>query len=471
MGFSGFPFLFACLPVVLFCYYVIPARFREARNMILLAVSLFFYSYGGPVFLLLLAASISINYCCGLAAGSAHLRSAAVACAVVLNLGLLGWFKYAAFVLGGVAMLFPALPVPQVTLPLGISFFTFKGISYVIDVGRGDVAAQKNPLRVALYLAFFPQLLAGPIARFSTMEHAISNRRETLEDFAEGGVRFCFGLAKKMLLADPLGQMADSAFALSPAALSPGMAWLGILAYAGQIYLDFSAYSDMAIGLGRMFGFHTPENFNYPYVAQSISDFWRRWHISLSTWFRDYLYIPLGGNRCSVPRHIFNLLVVWMATGLWHGAAWNFILWGLYYGVLLTGERYLWGSRLEKAPAALRHAITVFFVLVGWVLFRAEHFSQIAAYLAALFGKAATQAAGGQIIYSLLQYRWEFLIGLFAVLPLKPWLERMLARRQDKPMARIALVCVPSALALLLLFCAVVRLSGTTFQSFIYFRF
>ena len=326
MVFSSVSFLVFFLPCLLVLYFMVPRRYRGARNFILLAFSLAFYACGGPKFLLLMLLSIVINYCCGLLAGPKHrptVRKAGVTLAAVLGLGLLGWFKYAGFFGEMLHALMPFIPVPQVTLPIGISFFTFQGLSYVIDVFRDAAAVQRNPLKLALYISFFPQLVAGPIVRYTTVADEIDERHESVSEFSAGAVRFLFGLAKKMLLANAVAQIADAAFsAVSP---SVALAWLGAVAYTFQIYFDFSAYSDMAIGLGRMFGFHFLENFNYPYVSRSVTEFWRRWHISLSTWFRDYVYIPLGGNRCSRARNILNLFLVWALTGLWHGANWTFI--------------------------------------------------------------------------------------------------------------------------------------------------
>ena len=326
MVFSSASFLIFFLPCLLVLYFLVPRRCRYLRNLILLAFSLAFYACGGPKFLLLMLLSIVINYVGGLLAGPAHragTRRLGMTLAVVLGLALLGWFKYAGFFGEMLHALLPVVPVPQVTLPIGISFFTFQGLSYVIDVYRGDAAVQRDPLKLALYIAFFPQLVAGPIVRYTTVAEEIDERHESVSEFSAGAVRFLFGLGKKMLLANAVARIADAAFAaVMPSVL---FAWLGAVAYTFQIYFDFSAYSDMAIGLGRMFGFHFLENFNYPYVARSVTEFWRRWHISLSTWFRDYVYIPLGGNRCSRARNVWNLFVVWFLTGMWHGASWNFI--------------------------------------------------------------------------------------------------------------------------------------------------
>ena len=313
MVFSSLVFLLFFLPALLLVYYLVPARFRGLRNLILLGASLFFYWWGAGPLVLLMVLSISVNYVGGLLAGQRdrpRLARAGLLFAVCAGLGLLAWFKYAGFLAQTICGLGFAVPIPQVTLPIGISFFTFQGLSYVIDVYRGDAPIQKNPLDTALYVALFPQLVAGPIVRYTTVMEEIAHREETLSEFAAGATRFCFGLSKKMVLANSMGQIADGVFGQTAANLDPGLAWVGALAYTFQIYFDFSSYSDMAIGLGHMFGFHFLENFNYPYISRSVTEFWRRWHISLSSWFRDYVYIPLGGNRCSRARQIRNILTV-----------------------------------------------------------------------------------------------------------------------------------------------------------------
>ena len=318
MVFSSLIFLLFFLTALYVCYFIVPRRWRWLRNCVLLVFSLFFYRCGGADYLPLLLASILINYLGGLLAASERpaLRKLGLWGAAALGLGLLGWFKYAGFAAENLAALGLPVEVPQIVLPIGISFFTFQGLSYVIDVYRGDARCQKNPLYVALYVALFPQLVAGPIVRYTTVEEEIVQRNESLEEFSQGVVRFLFGLGKKMLLANAMGEIADGVFAQSPETMALSLAWIGAAAYTFQIYFDFSGYSDMAIGRGRMFGFHFLENFNYPYISKSIAEFWRRWHISLASWFRDYVYIPLGGSRCSVGRNVRNMAVVWLLTGL-----------------------------------------------------------------------------------------------------------------------------------------------------------
>ena len=472
MVFSSISFLFVFLPLLLVLYFLIPAKLRRWRNGVLLAFSLFFYGYGGPKFLLLMLVSIAVNYTGGLLAaeGRGH-RKLWTVLAVAVDLGLLGWFKYAGFVGANLARVWTGLPVPEVTLPIGISFFTFQGLSYVLDVYRGDARTERDPFRVALYISLFPQLVAGPIVRYTTVAGEIVERRESRSEFSAGAVRFLFGLGKKMLLANQLGLLADQVYGTGAASLTTALAWLGALAYTGQIYFDFSAYSDMAIGLGRMFGFHFLENFDYPYISKSITEFWRRWHISLSTWFRDYVYIPLGGNRCSRGRHIRNILVVWALTGLWHGAAWNFLCWGLYYALLLLCEKFLWGRALEKAPALLRHGYALVLVVLGWVLFRAESLSYAGRFVQAMFGGAAGGLTDGRTVYYLLQFRWELLLAIPAALPVRDWLQAALEKRRDKPWAVFVEAWCPKAIALGLFAFSFLRLVSSSFNPFIYFRF
>ena len=312
--------------------------------------------------------------------------------------------------------------------------------------------------------------MAGPIVRYTTVADEIRNRRETLDAFTDGAVRFLFGLGKKMLLANQLGLLADQVYATRPEFLTTALAWLGAAAYTGQIYFDFSGYSDMAIGLGRMFGFHFLENFNYPYLSQSVTEFWRRWHISLSTWFRDYLYIPLGGNRCAHWKHIRNILVVWALTGLWHGAAWNFLCWGLYFGLLLLGEKYGWGRILERAPAALRHLYAMVLIVVSWVLFRAETLDYAVRFLQAMAGFAQGGLTDGRTTYYLLEFRWELLLAIPAAMPVKSWLQNWLESKSGAA-AQALLAWGPKLIALGMFGLSFLRLVSSSFNPFIYFRF
>ncbi|MDY3282832.1 MBOAT family O-acyltransferase, partial [Dysosmobacter sp.] len=391
--------------------------------------------------------------------------------ALVLNLGMLGYFKYTGFLVTNLNALGAELTVPSIALPAGISFFTFQAIGYLTDVYRGTIPPERNLGKVTLFMAFFPQLLQGPILRYGDFGPVLTDRRETAHDAAEGATRFCFGLAKKVLLADALGQIADGAFTAGDR-LTVGLAWLGAAAYTLQLYFDFSGYTDMAIGLGRVFGFALPENFNYPYMAKSASEFWRRWHRTLSFWFRDYVYIPLGGNRCSRRRQALNLLAVWLLTGLWHGAAWNFVLWGLYYAALLLGEKFLYGGGLERLPSGVRHAYALVAITVGWVLFRSGSLAQVGQMLSAMFGFAPGGLWSGEGTYYLLQFRWELLIAIPAAMPVRDWLRDRLGRRADDSLAADVLLTLgPKLLAVCLLAFSVVRLLSSTFRSFLYFQF
>ena len=461
MVFSSYTFLFYFLPPLLILYYLIPRRSLGGRNLVLLAFSLFFYFAGGPRHLPLMLLSIAINYVGGLLC--AKRRRWALVLTMAVNLGLLGWFKYAGFVGENLRALGLPLSVPEVVLPIGISFFTFQGMSYVIDVYRGDTPPAKNPLQVALYIALFPQLVAGPIVRYTTVAEELVSRRETFDDFAAGALRFSFGLAKKMLLANNLSLMADEAFSTAP--IGAAAAWLGAIAYTGQIYFDFSGYSDMAIGLGRMFGFHFEENFNYPYLSKSVTEFWRRWHMSLSGWFRDYVYIPLGGSRAGTAKQVRNILLVWTLTGLWHGAAWNFLLWGLYFGILLLGEKFWWGKALERAPSPLRHLYAMVIVVLGWVLFRCEGLSAVGSYLGAMFGLSG--AGWGQALYFLRQYGVFLAVGAVASLPVKDALRAALQRRK----AERAIQWGSALAGLGLLGLSFLQLISSTANPFIYYRF
>ncbi len=392
MLFSSPLFLFLFLPIVL-AIYIVLLKLR-LRNGWLLLASLVFYAWGAPGFILILLASTLVNFTLGRwleNTEDGRRRKQIVSLAIIANLGLLAYFKYAGF---SVATLNESLkllglhplPIPQIALPIGISFFTFHALSYVIDVYRRKWPAARDPRDVALYIFFFPQMIAGPILRWNAIAPQLEHRQSGSEVFAEGVRRFAVGLAKKMIIANTVALPADQIFALPANQLSAGVAWLGIVCYTLQIYFDFSGYSDMAIGLGKMFGFEFIENFQFPYTAQSLRDFWRRWHISLSTWFRDYVYIPLGGNRVSAARTHLNLLAVFFLCGLWHGANWTFVTWGLYHGLFLLLERTAWGALLDKLPQLLRHVYAMVVVMLGWVLFRADTFPEAAGYFSALFG-------------------------------------------------------------------------------------
>ena len=381
MLFSSNTFLFGFLPAVVVLYYLCPRRFR---NVLLLVSSLIFYGWGEPKYVLLMLVSILLNYFCGLAAGKRQTQQRSVRgvliVGVVLNLGMLGFFKYGTFFFGSA---FPDIP-----LPIGISFYIFQAMSYLIDVCRREVEVQKNVLTFGTYVTLFPQLIAGPIVRYRDVAEMLESRRENLPQFSRGVQRFVVGLSKKVLLANTFG----SAWNALQVTAGTAAAWLGLLCYTLQIYFDFSGYSDMAIGLGQLFGFTFLENFNYPYISASVTEFWRRWHISLSTWFKEYVYIPLGGNRKGLARQIFNILVVWLLTGLWHGASWNFVLWGGYYAALLILEKCWLLKAGEKLPLVLRRMMTMVLVMLGWALFYFENLGDLGAFLGRLF--TAVPSAG-----------------------------------------------------------------------------
>ena len=467
MVFSSLSFLTLFLPLTILLYFAVPRRFR---NLLLFLASLIFYAWGEPVYIVLMLFSSVVDYSHGLLMekfdGRPGVRRALLISSVAINLSLLGFFKYAGLVVSTLnAALSLSIPVPSVALPVGISFYTFQTMSYSIDVYRRNCPAQRDPIAFGCYVTMFPQLIAGPIVRYVDVMREINDRRETFEGFYLGIRRFLVGLAKKLILANGVGMLWDSVSAQPTASLSALSAWLGVLAYAFQIYFDFSGYSDMAIGMGRMFGFQFPENFRYPYVSRSVSDFWRRWHITLSTWFREYLYIPLGGNRVRVPRNIFNLAVVWMATGLWHGASWNFLLWGAYFGAVLIAEKFLYGKALSRAPGFVGWAYTALVVLVGWVFFALDDLGRGAAYLGAMFGGGAG-AVDAYALRALLNYGAVLLLCAAASTPLASGaLERLRARR---PRAHSALTyaLVIAGFALCLIYVV-----DAGYNPFLYFRF
>ena len=385
MVFSSLTFICVFLPAVLLLYNL--SRNITYRNVILTASSLVFYAWGEPSFIILLIAATIVNYCLALGIDRRRGKTgykALFALAVIFDIGMIGVFKYAAFVMGSVNAVFHmSFPVPQIGLPLGISFYTFQILTYVVDVYKGNTPVQKSYLKFLCFVSMFPQLIAGPIVRYSEVAAALDKRTVRMKDFADGSVQFTFGLAKKVLLANTAGEAKDLLFAASTHPTA-GSTWLGIIFYSFQLFFDFSGYSDMAIGMGKMLGFKFPQNFNYPYISRSVSEFWRRWHMTLGSFFRDYVYIPLGGNRCSSMRWVFNTMVVWMLTGLWHGAYWNYVLWGLYYGVLLMLEKLVF-KRVKDIPV-LSHIITLLLVTIGWVLFYFNDMSDIKLCLLRMLG-------------------------------------------------------------------------------------
>ena len=468
MVFSSIVFLFSFLPSVLLLYFLVP---RPAKNITLLAASLLFYAWGEPVYVFLMLLSILLNYFCGLEiAGRAEQGESARGIflfSVAVNLGLLGFFKYAGFLIRMLDGLLPfPLTVPELDLPVGISFYTFQILSYIIDVYREKVKVQRNLISFGLYVTMFPQLIAGPIVRYEEIEGQLKARRVTWEHFGSGSALFIQGLAKKVLLANLAGELFDQVGGRPVEELSVLTAWLGCIAYTFQIYFDVSGYSDMAMGLGRMFGFRFPKNFDYPYTSRSITEFWRRWHISLGTWFREYIYIPMGGNRVSRRKHIRNILTVWLLTGLWHGASWNFVVWGLYYGGILLAEKFLLQRWLRRLPGVCQHLYSLFLILIGWVFFFSASLSDAGRYLGAMFGSAGRTAADPEAFYLLCS---NLLLLLLLMLCSTPVVRRCFRKFPEKRgWLKISFQC--SMYGLLLVLC-LSRLVTETYNPFLYFRF
>ncbi len=474
MLFCSYTFLFQFLPLLLIVYFAAYRLGPRVRNWLLLLASLLYYGVGQPMYLLVLGASVLMNYLGGLWVGlrreAGRSTRLPLIVTVALNLLLLGFFKYADYAVGLVnGLLGAGLPLPGIVLPVGISFFTFQGMSYVLDVNRGEGRVQRNPVNVALYVTLFPQLVAGPIVRYQTIDRELTDRSVTVEDFAQGLCRFVCGLGKKMILANVFGLIADQLYA--EASPNAAVAWVGALAYAMQIYFDFSGYSDMAIGLGRLFGFHFPENFNYPYIAATVTDFWRRWHITLSTWFRDYVYIPLGGNRKGPWRQVFNLLAVWLLTGLWHGAGNTFVVWGLYYGLLLIMEKFVWGKLLKRLPKIVGRVYTLVCVLVGWVIFRAPSLSDAWLRIGKMFSFSFTYQDAQVWARYLINYKAAWLVGLIACTPLLTLLWKKLCDRFPGDRARFWQEFAKYAAAAALLALCVIYLFAQSYNPFIYFQF
>ncbi len=466
MLFSSIVFLFTFLPIILILYYLVP---RHMKNVILLFGSLLFYAWGEPVYIFLMIFSILFNYICGLDIarnlGDQAAARRSLIFTVAVNLCILGFFKYEGFVLDSLSAVLPVdISYRAMALPIGISFYTFQILSYIIDVYRGHVKVQTNLLDFALYVTMFPQLIAGPIVQYADVDRQLHVRKESWGKFGEGSMFFIRGLAKKVLLANTIGMVYTEVAALAPGKVSVLSAWIGCISYAFQIYFDFSGYSDMAIGLGKMFGFEFLKNFDYPYISQSITEFWRRWHISLGSWFREYVYIPLGGNRVPVIKHLRNLLIVWFLTGLWHGAAWNFVAWGLYYGLILILEKYFLSRVLERLPAVIRHIYSLVLVLIGWVFFFSPTLGGAVDYIQLMFGVGANGLVDSEGLYLLTT---NLLLLILLVIGSTPIVhrayERVMAGR-----GKILANCVVYAAMFLL---CIAYLVTETYNPFLYFRF
>lgn len=471
MVFSSLLFLFRFLPAVLLAYYILP---RCCRNLVLFLASLFFYAWGEPVYVVLILLSTVVDYSAGrivaYCKSNKHSKGAVVAVlfSAIINLALLSFFKYGNFFLQIVHRL-TGIVVPELhlALPIGISFYTFQTMSYTIDVYRGDAKVQKNFITFGAYVSMFPQLIAGPIIRFKDIAEQLNKRKENLTLFCQGIARFTVGLGKKVLIANQVGLLWKETAAMSAGEITTATAWLGVLAFTLQIYFDFSGYSDMAIGLGAMFGFSFPENFHYPYESKSITEFWRRWHISLGTWFREYVYIPLGGNRKGIARQMVNLAIVWFLTGLWHGAHLSFVLWGLYYGVLVVLEKILWKPVFEKMPAVLGHIYTMLLVMIGWSLFSWQDMADSIGYMKTMFFQAGAGLANQQTMYLLCSN----VILLFVAIIGSLSLPKRIVDKYLLPDGTVRREIAGIVFVTVLFLTCVAMLVNSSYNPFLYFRF
>ena len=473
MVFSSFVFLMVFLPLILVIYYICPARFR---NFVLFFASLIFYAWGEPKYVLIMLFSTVFDYTNGRLIERFQNRNQHKLAKITLivdlcgNLGILGFFKYTDFVIGSINSITGAgISLLHIALPIGISFYTFQTMSYTIDVYRGVVPAQHNILNFGTYVVLFPQLIAGPIVQYKTIAKELERRKVTMDNFANGAFRFLVGLAKKVLLANQAGSLWDTISVTGN--LSTASAWLGAVAYTFQIYFDFSGYSDMAIGLGEMFGFHFLENFNYPYMADSITDFWRRWHISLSSWFREYVYIPLGGNRRGMKIQLRNICIVWLLTGLWHGASWNFVLWGVYYGVLLMIEKLYLLKHLEKSPSWFRHVYSMILVIIGWTIFALTDFGELWTYLKAMLGIGVARI-NSDFFYYVSCNAVLFLVLIICSINLKELMKNTKLAEKAVAWGRRDTYGITKAVTMiLLLVVSFAFLVGDSYNPFLYFRF
>ncbi|MBQ0028611.1 MAG: MBOAT family protein [Lachnospiraceae bacterium] len=474
MLFPSEEFLFAFLPIVLIVYFGLLRRSVMLKNIWLFIASLAFYAYGEPKYVFLMVIVIAINYLMGLLMQKTTVvtgRKIILLMTIVVNVGILGWFKYASFIIGEmnrIAKTAVSLPM-EIVLPIGISFFTFQAMSYVFDIYKGDVVAEKNPLYVGLYVSLFPQLIAGPIVRYTTVADQIQHRKENMDLFSEGVIRFLKGLVKKVIIANNMAVVADAVWGLiigDRLEASVALAWIGAISYTLQILFDFSGYSDMAIGLGRMFGFKFEENFNYPYIADCVTDFWRRWHISLSSWFRDYVYIPLGGSKRGIARTVLNLFVVWLLTGIWHGANWTFVVWGLMYFIVLVIEKLL-GIRPGKNKF-IGHIYTLFVVTLGWVLFRSESLKDAGIYIRGMFGIGSPSVIDSAAIAYLKQNIIYYLLAIVGCVPIPRFVT------QHIPKKGIMCILYNGMYMLVLGVAVIVAISfiiNKAYNPFIYFNF
>ncbi len=467
MLFSNLSFIFYFLPIVLGLYFIVP---KPQKNWVLLAASLFFYFYGEPIYVFLMIGSIISGFLHGLWIERARNRQYAklpLISSIVTSVGMLGLFKYADFILHNLNLLFDAnISLLSLALPIGISFYTFQILSYTIDVYRGDAKVQKSLIDFATYVALFPQLVAGPIVRYTTVKEELKSRTHSFDNMANGIHRFVIGLSKKVLIADKLGEFGQIFDQSDEKTIL--FYWLFALAYMLQIYFDFSAYSDMGIGLGRMFGFHFCENFNYPFISKSITEFWRRWHMSLGTWFRDYVYIPMGGNRVSKVKWVRNIFVVWLLTGIWHGASWNFVVWGLFFALVLFLEKVFIAKLLAKLPSILRHCYVIFLLIISFVIFKGDGMTDAINHLRGMFGKLTIPLVGGETLYYLRSYAGLFLLAIIFSTPVADVLAKKIKSYGFG--LKVANVLEPIAHLILMLLVIGYLVDGS-FHPFLYFRF
>lgn len=476
MVFSSIPFLFFFLPLCLVLYYAVPFSWKGIswKNGILLIFSLIFYAWGEPVYILLMLSASAVDYANGRLmerfGTTKARRTFFLCCSIIINLSVLAFFKYADFIIASINGVFGTkIAALGLGLPVGISFYTFQTMSYIIDLYCGRVKAEHSYAAYLTYVSMFPQLVAGPIVRFSDIQEKLHERKIEICEVEQGLMRFMHGLFKKVLIANQVGALWEEIQLLGVTRTSVASAWLGAVSFTLQLYFDFSAYSDMAIGMGRMLGFSFNENFKYPLTAISVTDFWRRWHISLSTWFRDYVYIPLGGNRVGTLRHLRNIAVVWFLTGLWHGASWNFVLWGVYYGILLALEKYVWGKKLEKIPCALQHVYAFGIVVFGFVIFAITDMDMLGTYISLLFAAAGNVLVDAQFWWYLRNYGVVLIIACMLACPVYPWLQQKMLKLGR--MAGLFWSVVGGISSVFLLLLAIAYLVGDTYNPFLYFRF
>lgn len=467
MLFSSVTFLFYFLPIVFMIYYIVP---NKIKNYVLLLASIVFYAWGGVLYLPILIMSVFSNYLFALKIDkykdNKEKSKRILMLSIIFNILFLGVFKYSNFIVDTINIILNlSINIPQIPLPIGISFYTFQAMSYVIDVYRKDGQVQKNIFNLLLYISMFPQLVAGPIVRYETVDNQITKREYSFDKFNLGLERLIKGLFKKVIISNTVGELATIIYELSPMEMSITTAWIGAIAYTLQIYFDFSGYSDMAIGLGKMLGFNYLENFNYPYVAKSVSEFWRRWHISLGSWFRDYLYIPLGGNRCSTAKIYRNLIIVWLVTGIWHGASWNFIIWGMYFGLFIILERLFLQKLLDKLPKIIQHIYLMIIVIIGWVIFSQPNLTSVIEYLKIMLGIGDYPLINGYATFYIKQYGMITFVAILASIPILKYVRNKSTIINNLIKVSKPIIVISSFILV------IIYLINSTFNPFIYFNF